>query len=187
MSTSTLLETIKIKNGKIAHLSYHQKRSALSQKALYGIDQPLELATIIHPPKTGRWKIKTLKMVTSSISCTFKYADRSALNDLLTSNENYDEVLIIKNGYITDTTISNIALFEDGVWYTPTDPLLKGTVRQRLLDEGFLHTRAIKSEQIANYTQVALMNAMLGFKVLNDLQIVDLEGKTHDYESFTDS
>ena len=41
----------------------------------------------------------------------------------------------------------------------------------KLLDEGFLHTRKIKKEDLKNYTQVALMNAMIGFKILNNFTI----------------
>jgi 4-amino-4-deoxychorismate lyase len=39
-------------------------------------------------------------------------------------------------------------------------------MRAKLLDVGFLHTRKIKKEDLKNYTQVALMNAMIGFKIL---------------------
>jgi 4-amino-4-deoxychorismate lyase len=40
-------------------------------------------------------------------------------------------------------------------------------MRAKLLDEGFLHTRNIKKDDLALYTQVALINAMLGFKIIN--------------------
>jgi len=52
-------------------------------------------------------------------------------------------------------------------WFTPEEPLLQGTMRAKLLDEDFLQTRQIKKSDLKNYTHVALMNAMIGFKVLN--------------------
>jgi len=45
-------------------------------------------------------------------------------------------------------------------------------MRQKLLDEGFLHTRDIKKEDLSHYTQVALTNAMLGFKILKNINII---------------
>jgi len=54
-------------------------------------------------------------------------------------------------------------------------------MRQQLIDKGFLHTKEIKSKDLLQYTKVALINAMLGFKELNHIQIQDTEGNTYDY------
>ena len=37
-----------------------------------------------------------------------------------------DEILITRNGLLTDTSIANIALFNGKEWHTPKHPLLKG-------------------------------------------------------------
>ena len=48
-----------------------------------------------------------------------------------------DEILIIKDGHITDTSISNIVFrLPDGWWLTPFTPLLKGIMRTYLLESG---------------------------------------------------
>jgi hypothetical protein len=44
-------------------------------------------------------------------------------------------------------------------------------MRAKLLDDGFLHKKEIKKEDLKNYSQMALMNSMIGFKVLNNLQV----------------
>ena len=85
---------------------------------------------------------------------------------LLSAHSDVDEILIEKDGYLTDTSIANIAFYDGEQWVTPAIPLLKGTMRQKLLDEGFLQTRNIKKEELTHYTQVALTNAMIGFKNL---------------------
>jgi 4-amino-4-deoxychorismate lyase len=108
-----------------------------------------------------------LRIVPSDIEYSLKYANRDALNALLESNKDVDEVIIEKNGYLTDTTISNIAFFDGKQWMTPEKPLLEGTMRAKLIDEGFLKTKQIKKEDLQNYSQVGLMNAMIGFKILN--------------------
>jgi 4-amino-4-deoxychorismate lyase len=108
-----------------------------------------------------------LKIISSDIEYSLKYANRDALNALLQSNKEVDEVIIEKNGYLTDTTISNIAFFDGKHWVTPEKPLLEGTMRAKLINEGFLHTKQIKKEDLQSYSYVALMNAMIGFKILN--------------------
>ncbi|MEN8726799.1 MAG: aminotransferase class IV family protein [Sulfurovum sp.] len=187
-SAPLLLETIKIEDGKIHNLSYHQHRCTKSRQALFQSSNILDLSSLIDAPKTGLYRcrilygevlhsieyipytpkeIQRLKIVSSDIEYSLKYADRDALNALLESNKDVDEVIIEKNGYLTDTTISNIAFFDGKQWLTPIKPLLEGTMRAKLIDEGFLQPKEIKKEDLQNYSQVALMNAMIGFKILN--------------------
>ena len=192
-SDSLLLETIKIEDGEIHNLRYHQKRCNQSRKALFQSTDTLELSSIINPPKRGLYrcrilygetlhsidyipytpkKIQTLRIVPSDIDYSLKYANRDSLNALLESNKDVDEVIIEKNGYLTDTTISNIAFYDGEQWFTPAKPLLEGTMRAKLIDEGFLQIKEIKREDLYHYSQVALMNAMIGFKIINDIKII---------------
>ncbi len=183
-----LLETIRIEGGKIHNLGYHQQRCNKSRQILFDSHEILDLASCIDAPKTGVYRcrilyaerlhsieyipyspkeIDSLKIVSSDIEYSLKYANRDALNALLESNKDVDDVIIEKEGYLTDTTISNIAFFDGEHWVTPAKPLLEGTMRAKLLDEGFLQLKEIKKEDLQNYSQVALMNAMIGFKILN--------------------
>jgi 4-amino-4-deoxychorismate lyase len=116
-------------------------------------------------------EIHRLKIVSSNISYSYKYADRTPLNDLLEKEKHYDEVIIEKEGLLTDTTIANIAFYDGEQWVTPAKPLLEGTMRAKLLDEGYLYKKEIKREDLKAYRRVALMNSMLGFKILNDFSI----------------
>ena len=54
-------------------------------------------------------------------------------------------------------------------------------MREKLLDEGFLKKENITIDNLEKYSQVALMNAMIGFKILNDVTIIDTKGKHYDY------
>ena len=187
-STPLLLETIKIEDGKVHNIRYHQARCTKSRQILFKSTDILDLSSIIETPKTGLYRcrilyaeklhsveyipyipkeIKRLKIVSSDIEYSLKYANRDALTALLESNKDADEVIIDKEGYLTDTTIANIAFFDGKEWFTPEKPLLEGTMRAKLIDEGFLKTKQIKKEELKNYSQVGLMNAMIGFKILN--------------------
>ena len=183
-----LLETIKIEGKQAGNLTYHQERLNRSQKALFGLEPSIDLASLLHAPDNSLYrcrilydteirsieylpytpkKIRTLKIVTSTLDYSYKYTDRSALNRLLETHSHYDDILIEKKGFLTDTSIANIAFYDGSQWFTPKHPLLEGTLRAKLLDEGFLQTKEIRREDISSYTQVALMNAMIGFKIIN--------------------
>ncbi|MDM5263906.1 aminotransferase class IV family protein [Sulfurovum sp. XTW-4] len=186
--TPLLLETIRIEEGKIHNLGYHQQRCDKSRQLLFNSHDILDLSSYIDAPKSGLYRcrilyaehlhsieyipytpkeIQSLRIVSSEIEYSLKYANRDALNALLESNKDVDEVIIEKKGYLTDTTISNIAFLDGEQWITPAKPLLEGTMRAKLIDEGFLHPKQITKEDLKNYSQVALMNAMIGFKILN--------------------
>lgn len=179
-----LLETIKIENGLINNIEYHQKRFDDSRHKLFGIKEKINLEDVIVPPSNGLSRcriiydkdIKTIeylpyvpktlsnfKIISSNIDYSFKYANRSELDNLKAKYLDFDEVIIEKNGVLTDTTISNIAFFDGLHWITPASPLLNGTMRAKLIDEGFLKTKDIKSSEILKYTRFAIINALVGF------------------------
>ena len=187
-----LLETIRVEEGKVHNLFYHQKRCNQSRQTLFGSKDILELSPNIIAPKEGIYRcrivygeklnsieyipyspkeINSLKIVSSDIEYTHKYANREALDDLLIPHPSVDEIIIEQEGYLTDTTIANIAFYDGEQWITPKKPLLQGTMRAKLIEEGLLKTANISKEDLPKFTQVALMNAMIGFKVLNHFNI----------------
>ncbi|MDQ7086123.1 MAG: aminotransferase class IV [Sulfurovum sp.] len=197
-----LLETIRCENGKAFHLSYHQDRVDKSRKVLLSLHDTLRLSDIITPPPQGLYRcrilydehihsieyipyqakeISTLKIVSSAIDYDFKYANRDALNALSTLHHEVDDILITQEGYIRDTSIANIAFYTGKVWHTPKIPLLYGTMRQYYIDQGLLEEKAIHITDLASYTQVALMNAMIGFRTINPMIIYHSKDK---YESY---
>jgi len=187
-----LLETIKIEGGEVCNLPYHQARLDRSRKALFHTEDVLSLSRIIEPPPQGLYRCRilydttvhsveylpytpkeiiSLKIVPADIEYACKYADREAFETLLKENGDVDEIIIEKEGLLTDTTISNVAFFDGEQWVTPANPLLEGTMRAKLLDEGFLQRADITREMLKGYTHVALINAMIGFKILNHYDI----------------
>jgi len=80
--------------------------------------------------------------------------------------EQCDDILIIKKGLVSDTSIANIAFYDGKLWFTPKAALLKGTCRTRLLLEGKIIEKEIRVEDIKKYKKIALMNAMIDFDII---------------------
>ncbi|MBM3403436.1 MAG: hypothetical protein FJY10_00900 [Bacteroidetes bacterium] len=93
----------------------------------------------------------------------YKYLDRSSFERILCTQKGADDVLIIKNGLVTDTSFTNVAFLKGKRWYTPAKPLLPGTQRQFLLDQGLLEVTDIGLSDIPSFSKVMLFNAMFGF------------------------
>ncbi|CAA6798870.1 MAG: Aminodeoxychorismate lyase (EC [uncultured Sulfurovum sp.] len=190
LAKSMLFETIKVEDGEVFNLEWHNKRFNKGRTELFKTSSTLDLIEYITPPQIGLYRCKIIynkevqsveyfpyeaknlqsfKVVNSQIDYTYKYTDRSILQEL--AQKNYDEIIIEKDGFLTDTSIANIAFYDGKDWLTPTTPLLEGTTRARLIDEGFLKLSNIKKENIKNYSYFSLMNAMIGFRIQKSVAI----------------
>jgi len=186
-----LLETIKAEDGILFHLPFHQQRleSALGQSSI-------QLSEILNPPKNGLYRcrvvynaegyevsyhpyvkrsITKLKLIADNfIEYSKKYADRSALDLLFAQKEEADDVLIVQDGLICDTTIANVAFLYKNHWLTPKVPLLNGTTRMRLRLEGKLIEEEIFADDINKFEAMALMNAMIDFDIIRNKKIEEI-------------
>ncbi|QOY55035.1 aminotransferase class IV [Candidatus Sulfurimonas marisnigri] len=186
------LETIRAVDGEILNISYHQKRYE-SVLESFGISEYMNLEALLNPPKISTCRcrltydiskiphlidityheykqrdINSLKVVFSNdIEYAIKSVSRDEINALYNKRDDGDDILIIKNLLVSDTSIANIAFFSKGEWITPKSPLLKGTTRARLLDEGKIVEADIKVQDLRSFSKVALLNAMIDFYVLD--------------------
>ncbi|MDY0234113.1 MAG: aminotransferase class IV family protein [Sulfurimonas sp.] len=180
-------ETIRVLNEEAQHLEYHQTRYEKALKSL-GVKEFKSLKEYIKPPSSDFYRcrvvydaksidvefyeykkreIKSLKLVyDDKISYAYKSTSREHLDRLFEQRCSSDDVLIVKDSLITDTTIANVAFFKDGLWYSPKEPLLCGTTRARLVDEGKIILRDIRVDELALYSGLALMNAMIDFDII---------------------
>lgn len=180
-----LLETIKCFNGKLSNIEKHNERFNRSRKKCFGADNEIHLQEVIQIPedaKTGLFRcriiysreiekiefvshnfreINSLKLVEDNqIEYDFKFADRKALDNLFAKRGDCDDILIVKNGVVSDSYTANIVFFDGTKWWTPEMPLLTGTQRSRLLAEGKIFECSITPDDISKYTFVGLINAM---------------------------
>ena len=181
-----LIETIKVSNGLFQNLPYHNSRLNKARRELFNVTDKLDIEKLVDIPVSinkGIYKctvtygkeiseinfqlyiirrIRNLKIVTdNSIEYSYKYADRTSLNKLLELKGDCDEIVIVKNSYITDTSFTNLIFFDGVKWYTPDSPLLKGTKREKLLQQGMITETKIRLDDLTKYSRVGLINAML--------------------------
>lgn len=196
---SLLIESLKLKDGVLFNLEYHQSRLNRSLDELFpqsdGIDLKREIE-ITEAFNNGTYKvrvsygreikkveidpytfrtIKSLKVVHhNSIDYHLKYSERPLLHKLYMEKGECDDIIIIKNGYVTDSFVANLLFFDSERWFTPTTPLLMGTKRQWLLDKGLIVERQIREENIADYRKVGLVNAMIEMEEMPVIEIKNI-------------
>lgn len=181
------IETIKIEGGKIYNLSFHNDRANETRRTFFGNLPAIDLVECINPESFRlRYRCRVeyaenvinveyfpyhirpvamLKLVKDdSIDYSYKSSDRDALNRLFDLRGITDDVLIVRNGLLTDTSIANIALRKGKDWFTPACPLLKGTKRRELLEKGIIKEGNIRIEELNDYTEICLFNAMIEFE-----------------------
>lgn len=182
-----LFETIRCENGMAQNLRYHEKRmleSSGQEFDLSFLKPPLDgvyRCKLIYKDKIEsveflqyvKKEIKTLKIVNANIDYSKKFLDRNAIEALSALRDGCDDILIVRDNKITDTSIANVAFLDkDGKWLTPKYPLLKGTMRQKLLDDGFLKEAEVSIDDICEFKKVAVINALRGFEPLGDTHYV---------------
>ncbi|MCL3781370.1 4-amino-4-deoxychorismate lyase [Prolixibacteraceae bacterium JC049] len=181
-----LLETIRIENGEPQLIGYHQERMNCAAQELWNGIAPNLQVTLMRMdfPAEGVFKcrivygreiekvevipytirnIQSLKLIEgNNIDYSHKWVDRTAINELYENRGISDDILIVKDGLITDTSYCNVVLGNDiDGWFTPENPLLDGVMRQSLIDTGEIEERAIKVEDLSRYKYIRLINAMM--------------------------
>jgi 4-amino-4-deoxychorismate lyase len=185
---SPLVETLKLKDGQIRNLAWHQNRMNSAMSELFPDSEKINLANSIFIPEdcnSGIYKVRVLygsavekieiepyqfRIIQSlkvvhheSVDYHLKYTNRQLLQELFAQRKDCDDIIIIRNGFVSDSFAANILFFDGEHWITPTTPLLKGTKRQFLIDQGIISEKEIKEENIAGYQKAGLINAMIDF------------------------
>lgn len=178
------VESIKIKDREIQNITLHNERLNKTRFEALRQTSHIDLRNILTdlPEVTGIYKCRVLYreniekieyipytqpninsikvIVADNIEYSHKYANRESI-DSLKKDIAEDDIIIIKNGVVTDCSFTNIAFFDGLLWYTPNTPLLKGTKRELLLRNKVIFERQIKAEDIHSYKSVRLFNAMI--------------------------
>jgi 4-amino-4-deoxychorismate lyase len=180
-----LFEAVKVFQKIFFNLDYHSHRFNNTRKFLFNqdyvdlkdiisippeIDNGLYKCRIIYAQKIEKIEfipykkrnINSLKFIENDeIDYEYKYLNKECLEKMFLQKGKADDILIIKNKLLTDTSFSNIALFDGIKWFTPALPILKGTKRQSLIDRKEIFEDEIKISELKLFKKVALINAML--------------------------
>ena len=178
-----LLETLKVEQGQVSQLSFHQKRFQDSRQELWPGCHHIDLKKIIDIPascQNGLYRCRILydrdiDQITysqqptrrfRSLKCVeatqldyhLKYSDRTAFSKLLAQKGNCDEIIIIQKGHLTDCSIGNLVLRQGEIWYTPSTPLLQGTQRRYLLEQGLIREKELLLTELNSFSAIGIIN-----------------------------
>jgi len=155
-----LIESIKVINGHFENIYFHNLRLNKARADLWNCRKEIDIAhEVAVPPEfcKGLYKcrilysdeiekvefvpyrlpeIRSLKLIIDDdIVYNYKFEDRTRIASLFDQRHPCDDILIIKNGCLTDTSFCNVVLYDGENYYTPSTRLLSGAKRQLLLAE----------------------------------------------------
>lgn len=181
---SRFIETIKILDLKPQLLEFHQHRVNATFKH-FGKEDSIDLKKIIddlNHDENGLYKLRivydlegyfTTQLVpylfaqindfqlveNNSIDYSFKYEDRTEL-ERMKREVDAQEIIIVKNNHITDTSFANLLFLKGKNWFTPSTYLLNGVQRQFLLKSKKIQELEITLDNIREFSHVQIINAM---------------------------
>ena len=177
-------ESIRLLNGIASDLNYHQARVNKTISDHQGIPIDLELLRKMENfPAQGlyKWRVSynTLGDTASIIQAynaqhptkinlidadhiiyRYKYENREAINQLL-SQSGASDIIMVRQGLLTDASYANLAFFNGAEWHTPKKPMLEGTQRAKLIDHAVLIEKDIYVNQLGQYQSFKRINAMI--------------------------
>ncbi len=182
-------------------MEFHQARFENSQNEYFGITPKIKLIEIIDIPefaKNGLFRcrvnyskqidsiefiphqyreIKSLKLVVDNeIDYRFKYCNREKLNRLFEKRGICDDIIIEKNGCVTDSFAANLVFWDGEKWWTPDTSLLSGTQRAKLLNEGKILKCRITANDISKYKKAGLINALNNLEEMPVIDVANIDG-----------
>ena len=182
------LESIRLENKKLHLMQEHEVRFRQTQRDNWGRVLYQDLTEILHkhpdfPTDAHKYKCRVVyspdrldceflpyhpREITSllpvfidDIEYNYKSTNRTVFEDLTRDIPDGTEILIFKKQLLTDSSFSNIALFDGSQWHTPKTPLLKGVHRSHLIKKGILKETDIAFKAVKQFQQVKLINAMM--------------------------
>lgn len=184
---SRFIESIKIEDQEVFLLNLHQKR-VNDTFAHFGVQGSIDLEKIVKDldiDEDGFFKLRIVYDLNKNFKTQLiPYAIAEISNFQLVENNTYDyafkfedrkefermktkakteEIIVVKNNCITDTSYTNLLFLKGETWYTPTTYLLNGVMRQHLLATKKIKETEITLQNIKEFTHFQLINSMNDF------------------------
>ena len=193
---SQFIESIKIEDQKAFLMELHQKR-VNDTFAHFGKEGSIDLAKIfksLEHDEDGFYKLRIVydlnrnfkhQMIpyaipeidnfqlveNNSYDYSFKFEERKEF-EIMKAKAKTEEIIIVKNNHITDTSYTNLLFLKGKDWFTPTTFLLNGVMRQHLLKEKKIKETEITLQNIREFSHFQLINSMNDF---DDMFIYPIE------------
>lgn len=184
---SQFIESIKVEDQKAFLLDLHQKR-VNETFAYFGKDSSINLEKIFKDlalDEDGFFKLRIVYdleknfrtqlipyavseianfqlVENNSFDYSFKSEDRKEL-ERMKAKSKAEEIIIVKNNHITDTSFSNLLFLKNKTWFTPTTYLLNGVQRQNLLKNKKIKETEITLNNIKDFSHFQIINSMNDF------------------------
>ena len=180
-----LFESICLQDGKLLHAKWHALRFENTFQTYFNRTPSFDLLGPFDIPKEfcngtvklkilynensrilkfKHYKIKNIQSLkiqtTKDLDYSLKYCRRDSLEALFARRGDCDDILIVNKGKITDSSYANIVFFDGNDWLTPDLPLLKGTCRARLLEQGVIREAELGVEDLNRFKGLKLINAL---------------------------
>ncbi len=184
---SQFIESIKVEDQEIFLLDFHQKRVDQTF-AHFGKEGSIDLAKIykhLEHDEDGLFKLRLVydldkkvrtQMIpyaipeiedfqlveNNSFDYSFKSEDRKELEKMKMKSK-AEEIIIVKNNHITDTSYSNLLFLKGKDWFTPSTYLLNGVQRQNLLKHKKIKETEITLQNMKQFSHFQIINALNDF------------------------
>ncbi|MGI6369383.1 MAG: hypothetical protein GX372_07925 [Ignavibacteria bacterium] len=194
---SQFIETIRLENGVLHSLNYHQERvnktflqffktsssfslekviskNKLPQQGLFklrivydALQQSIEFAEYI------RAKFNSYKLVEidNNFRYSFKSTDRKLFDKISQEADKNTLPILIQNKNVSDSVFSNLIFEKNGKLYSPNTPLLFGTMLSQTLLQHKINMITIKEDEIKNFDYIYPINAMNPLGAIEKIKI----------------
>jgi 4-amino-4-deoxychorismate lyase len=193
---SQFFESICINDGVAENLHFHQARVNKTLNAFDASQHSIDLTKIIQQlvlPTVGLFKLRISYDLNGNYEAKcnpyqykqindfalvdikghrydYKYANRDWINEAL-AQYGKDEIIMHDDGLIKDCSYTNIVFFDGANWYTPESPLLEGTQREKLIQEGIITPKALYVSEVPNFQKFKCINAMIHWDIAVEYKI----------------
>ena len=183
------IETICYEKGSFHRIELHNERCNQTRRHFFG-DQPsiklqnhlciphnlidfkvkctvtygIDVISIIY----SKYEVKPINSLLiindNHIEYSFKYSDRKDLTLLAENKGQHSDILIVKNGLITDTSYANIIFKHNNNWYSQSKPLLLGTRLQSYFKDKRVIPARLTIKAISHFSEARIINAMISIE-----------------------
>ena len=146
-----------------AQMSEDGRQGRTMARIVYGAEGIRSITFQSYAPRL----VRSLRLVEANhVDYALKSTNRKVITECFDQRNGCDDVLMVRDDLLTDTSIANIALWHEQHrrWYTPARPLLRGTHRAFLLRAGTIfEDSALTLDRLSEFSRIRLFNAMLAW------------------------
>ena len=194
---SQFIETIRLENGVLHSLNYHQERVNKTFLQFFKTSSSFSLEKVISKNKLPQQGLFKLRIVYDALQQSIEFAEyiRAKFNSYKlveidnnfrysfksTDGKLFDKIsqeadkntlpILIQNKNVSDSVFSNLIFEKNGKLYSPNTPLLFGTMLSQTLLQHKINMITIKEDEIKNFDYIYPINAMNPLGAIEKIKI----------------